>query len=91
MLRIQGRVFERQGRTAEAEASYRAALEVAHAQGALAWVLRSATSLAQMWHAQGRAPEARALLQPAFDALTEGCGTRDLRAAEALLLALRRG
>ena len=89
VLRIQGRVFERQGRNAEAEASYRAALEVAHVQGALAWVLRSATSLAQMWHAQGRAPEARALLQPAFDALTEGRETRDLRAAEALLLALR--
>jgi class 3 adenylate cyclase/predicted ATPase len=90
VLRIRGRVLERLGRAGEAEASYRESIEVARTQGALAWVLRSATSLATLWHAAGRTREAIALLQPAFDAHEEGRDTRDLQAAAALLEAMHR-
>ena len=60
-------------------------LELARRQGALAWALRAATSLARLWHGQRRTVEARALLAEVYGKFTEGFATADLRAAQELL------
>ena len=59
-------------------------LDWARRQGALSWELRAATSLARLWHEQGRTADARALLMPVYDRFTEGFDTADLKAARAL-------
>jgi len=69
----------------EAEECFQHAGEIAHEQGALAWELRAAMSLARLWHGQNRRSEALALLQPVYDRFTEGFDTADLKAAKALL------
>jgi class 3 adenylate cyclase/predicted ATPase len=69
----------------EAEACFREALDVARRQSAKSSELRAATSLARLWHGQGRKVEARALLAPVYDWFTEGFDTRDLKDAKALL------
>ncbi len=51
---------------ATAEACFKQALDVARRQGALAWELRAAMSLARLWRGQRRANEARKLLQKLF-------------------------
>ncbi|EJN17411.1 putative ATPase [Pseudomonas sp. GM78] len=61
------------------------ALNVAKAQGALAWELRSATSLARLWQRQGRYRQARELLSPIYQRFTEGHATPDLVAVQRLL------
>jgi predicted ATPase len=61
------------------------ALNVAKAQGALAWELRSATSLARLWQRQGRHRQARELLTPIYQQFTEGHATPDLVAVQRLL------
>jgi predicted ATPase/DNA-binding winged helix-turn-helix (wHTH) protein len=64
-------------------------LEIARRQGALAWELRTATSLARMWLTQDRYGTAQELLAPIFGQFTEGFGTYDLEAARELLDKLR--
>jgi predicted ATPase len=49
------------------------------------WELRAATSLARLWHEQGKRSEARALLAPTYGWFIEGFDTPDLREAKALL------
>ncbi|MEE4667278.1 winged helix-turn-helix domain-containing protein [Pseudomonas alliivorans] len=68
-----------------AEALLIQALEVARAQHALAWELRSATSLAGLWQRQGKGQQARILLAPVHARFSEGFATPDLLAARALL------
>ena len=70
---------------AEAEASFREALDIARGQSAKSVELRAATSLARLWQQQGRREEARELLAPVYDWFTEGFDTRDLKDAKALL------
>ncbi len=70
---------------AEAEASFDRALEVARRQSAKSPELRAATSLARLWHKQGKPGEARALLAPVYDWFTEGFDTADLKNAKILL------
>ena len=60
-------------------------LSLATAQGALAWELRSATSLAQLWQRQNRHREALDLLDPIYQRFTEGYATPDLRKVRLLL------
>ena len=67
------------------EAEYRAALERAREQGALALELRAADGLATHLAVSGRTDESKALLRPVFDRFTEGLATPDLQAAKALL------
>ena len=74
---------------AEAEACFRRAIEVARGQSARLWELRAATSLARLWHDQGRRAEARDLLAPVYGWFTEGFDTPDLRDARALRDELR--
>ena len=75
--------------TAEAEKILHQALSVARAQGALAWELRSATSLAQLWQRQNRCHDALDLLNPVYQRFTEGYATPDLRKVRLLLNELR--
>ncbi|HKA31297.1 MAG TPA: AAA family ATPase, partial [Candidatus Binatia bacterium] len=52
--------------SAEAEALFCRALDIARAQEAKSFELRAATSLARLWHRQGKCAEARALLAPVY-------------------------
>jgi hypothetical protein len=62
-----------------------AALALAGQQGAMAWTLRSATSLAALHVRQGCPASARATLEPVLARCHEGHGTADVRAARAVL------
>ena len=68
-----------------AEARLMQAIELAREQQAIAWELRSATSLARLLSRTGRTSEARAHLEPVYRRFTEGRQTRDLHAAVQLL------
>jgi class 3 adenylate cyclase/predicted ATPase len=71
---------------ARAETYFERALAVARAQKAKSWELRAATSMARLWHAQGRPDKARALLTPIHGWFSEGLDTHDLKQAKALLV-----
>lgn len=77
-------------KTEAAEAVLIRALNVAKHQGALAWELRSATSLAQLWQQQGRHRQAHTLLLPVYNRFTEGFATPDLTKVRRLLDELQR-
>ena len=70
---------------AEAEATYRRAMEIAERQSARTFSLRIATSLARLLADTHRADEARQLLEPAYAWFTEGLQTADLVRARAVL------
>lgn len=90
LLRIKGEALLMKGRPdADAEKCFREAADVALRQGALAWELRAATSLARLHRRQGLAAVAHAALAPVYGRFTEGFATADLREAEALLKSLR--
>ncbi len=72
-----------------AEKCFHRALDVARDQGALSWELRSAMSLARLWHGQHRVSHARKFLVPVYRRFTEGFATADLIAAKALLASVR--
>jgi predicted ATPase len=63
-------------------------LQTARKQGARLWELRAVTSLARLWHDQGKRADARDLLTPIYGSFTEGFDTRDLKEAAALLAEL---
>jgi predicted ATPase len=69
----------------EAETCFQHAMTIAQNQGAKAWELRTATSLARLWQHQGKRPEARDLLAPVYHWCTEGFNTPDWQEAKALL------
>ncbi|MEZ1314504.1 winged helix-turn-helix domain-containing protein [Pseudomonas fluorescens] len=71
--------------SAAAESMLIRALNVAKHQGALAWELRSATSLAQLWQRQGRQRQAYTLLAPIYHRFSEGHATPDLVKVRRLL------
>ncbi|GAB2865200.1 winged helix-turn-helix domain-containing protein [Pseudoduganella ginsengisoli] len=85
VLRSWGESMMRGGSPEQAGQLFQRALDVAREQGAGAWELRAATSLARLRQSQGRAREALAPLQAAYGRFTEGFGTRDLLLARALL------
>jgi len=70
---------------AEAETCFAQAIALAQAQSAKSWELRAATSLARLWHSQGKPNEARQVLGDGYDWFTEGFDTADLQEAKALL------
>jgi predicted ATPase/DNA-binding winged helix-turn-helix (wHTH) protein len=91
-LRLKGELLLLQGAPgagAAAEDHFRQALDWARRQGALSWELRAATSLARLRRDQGLSADATVLLQPVYGRFTEGFDTADLKAAKALLDALR--
>ncbi len=69
----------------EAEECFLRAIDIARKQQAKSLELRAATSLARLWHQQGKKAAARALLAPVYQWFTEGFDTADLQDAKALL------
>jgi predicted ATPase len=92
LLRVKGRLLlaNLQHRPDEAERCFLRALELAHRQGALAWELRTATDLAELWSSSGRVKDARDILKLAVEKFTEGWETQDMRAAKSFLETLSR-
>jgi predicted ATPase/DNA-binding winged helix-turn-helix (wHTH) protein len=85
IFRARGDALLSEKRPDEAEAALLKALAVAKDQGALAWELRSATSLAQLWQRQGHCRRAYELLAPIYGRFTEGFATPDLTKVRRLL------
>ena len=87
IYRLRGELLVRQSNApeVEAEAWLRRALDVARNQRAKSLELRAATSLAHLWHEQGKHSGARDLLSPVYGWFTEGFDTVDLKVANALL------
>ncbi|MFN3347925.1 AAA family ATPase [Pseudorhodoplanes sp.] len=75
-------------RAAEAEASFKKAVQIAERQGARSFVLRAASGLAALLHSQGRSEEARRWIAPVYEGFREGYDTEDLTRARGLLTAL---
>lgn len=88
--RVRGGLLLVRGRTQRSEAiqSFRAALDIAKAQGARSLQLRAARDLAQLLAEGGERPKARKILAPIFATFTEGLGTADLVTSRAVLDAL---
>ena len=88
-LRIRGELALQIGSQTEAESYFRQALKLAHAQGALSWELRAATSLARLYKTQRRPAPGRAVLEPVLATFTEGLDSRDVTSAAGLLRTLQ--
>jgi predicted ATPase len=90
LLRVKGNVLLSMPRPdpADAEAHFVRSLDLSRRQAARAWELRTASDLATLWAAQGRAGDGRALLRPVFDSFAEGLDMADLVAAGRLLASL---
>ena len=94
LLRVRGELkalMPSQDAEPSAQDDFLVALDLARAQGAKAWELRVATSLASLWQRQQRGPEARVLLGGVLDQFDEGFGTADLVKAIRLLDAMKEG
>jgi hypothetical protein len=87
LLRVKAEALLREGagNAAAAEGLLQRSLDTAREQGALSWELRTATSLARLWHVQRRTTEAHYLLTSVRDRFTEGFETTDLVKAGTLL------
>jgi predicted ATPase len=74
-----------QARRDDAIALLNDSLQVARAQSALAYELRSAITLARLLLEDGQRDKGKELLRPIYDQFTEGLDTPDLQVARALL------
>jgi tetratricopeptide (TPR) repeat protein len=92
MLRLRGELLLMRDRsaTAEAENSFRTAIEIARAQEAKWWELRTSVSLARLLRDTNRRDEARTMLGTVYNWFTEGFELLDLQEAKALLEELNR-
>jgi predicted ATPase/DNA-binding winged helix-turn-helix (wHTH) protein len=92
MLRIKGHILVSSARfdPPDAENCLLQSLERARKQSALAWELRTATSLARLWSAGNRAEDGLELLARVYAKFTEGLDTTDLSVAKHLMDELRR-
>jgi len=87
--RMRGELLWARGTDAhDVETALARAREIAREQRARSLELRAATSLARLWREQGRAREARPLLEDAYGWFSEGFETPDLRRARTLLAKL---
>jgi predicted ATPase/DNA-binding winged helix-turn-helix (wHTH) protein len=86
-LRVKGdllRLEKTPTATLEAEEHLQRSLECAQQQNALSWELRTAISLARLFHANGRRNDALNALTPVYGRFKEGFETMDLAAARIL-------
>jgi tetratricopeptide (TPR) repeat protein len=75
-------------RADEAERAFHNALTVAQQGQASMFELRAAISLCRLWRGQGKTEQGRRLLSEAYEKLSEGFATADLKEAQALLTEL---
>jgi predicted ATPase len=80
-----GDLLNTAGDRSGAEQHYRQAIAVAERQSAKLFQLRASTSLARLWHDQGKHADARDLLGPIYGWFTEGFDAPDLKDAKSLL------
>jgi adenylate cyclase len=86
LFRLKGELLLKKGEDeAVVKTLFEQALEVARAQKAKSWEVRTATSLGRLLQKQGKAQEAHALLDAVYRRFSEGFGTADLKDARALL------
>jgi predicted ATPase len=86
LLRVKAGFFLAIGRsTDKVESLLMRSKDVARAQQARSWELRTTTDLARVWQSQGRCEEAFNALREIYDQFSEGFETPDLQAANALL------
>jgi tetratricopeptide (TPR) repeat protein len=85
LLRLKAEVLASQGECAAAVDVLYESLRVAHDQTALAYQLRSATTLARLLSENGQRRRGRDILSPVYDRFTEGFETPDLQIAYAVL------
>jgi predicted ATPase/DNA-binding winged helix-turn-helix (wHTH) protein len=87
VLRALGEAYldDKRGARAEAESLFLKALELSREQGAGAWELRIATSLARLWSDAGERMRARDVLARAYETIAGGASSVDVRAARSLL------
>jgi predicted ATPase len=94
LWRLKGELSLRLGRDEEhvaaAERLFLRAIELAQAQNAKSWELRSRLSRARLRVSNGQSAEALAELEAVYAWFTEGLETTDLRAARALIEDLQR-
>jgi len=76
------------GTSAEAEACFHQAIEIARQQEAKLLELRAVMSLARLWQQQRKTKEARQRLAEIYNWFTEGFDTKDLQEAKAMLAEL---
>jgi predicted ATPase len=88
LFRLQGLLAGSGGRTADAEAHFEKAIDLARAQGARLFELRAAMALNRMRCDPNERRRRKALLGSIYGSFTEGFDTPDLREATALLDAL---
>ena len=93
LYRLKGELLLQQNAAnqVEAENCFQQAIVIAQNQEAKSLELRAATSMARLWHQQGRRQEAYDLLAPVYNWFTEGFDTADLQEAKALLDELEDG
>jgi tetratricopeptide (TPR) repeat protein len=87
LLRIRAEILTAASHPDEvaAEALLLESIALARSQSALAWELRSATSLAILRYKQGRGVVAREVLEPVYQQFVEGFNSADLITAKRLL------
>jgi predicted ATPase len=85
LYRVPGDLLNAAGDRSGAEQHYHQAIAVAERQSARLFQLRASTSLARLWHDQGKRVEAHDLLAPIYGWFTEGFDAPDLKEAKALL------
>ena len=89
LYRLSGEIRHEMGKQPGDEgdpvSDFERALVISRAQSARSLELRAATSLARLWHSQGKSAEARDLLAPLYGWFTEGFDTSDMKEAKALL------
>jgi predicted ATPase len=85
IYRLHGELLLRQGQQHATEVYCQQAIALARQQDAKSLELRSATSLAHLWQAQGKQSAAYDLLAPIYNWFSEGFDTPDLQAAHDLL------
>jgi len=85
--RLAGACLAARGGDAAAEAASKLlhAIQIADRQGAIAFRLRAATTLARLWRNQNCKNQARDLLRSIYDQFTEGFTTADIQDAKAIL------
>ena len=93
LYRLKGALLLQQNAVnqAEAENCFQQAITIAQNQQAKSFELRTATSLARLWHQQDKRQEAHDLLAPVYHWFAEGFDTADLQEAKALLDELEDG
>ncbi len=85
LLRVQALQSLQKGQKPAAQNQLEEALDVSRRQGAFAWELRAATTLADLYLREGKLQAARNLLAPTVKRATEGFETRDFRQAAEIM------